>query len=140
MKLSRRDTRACKALSDELGIPVSEVRKAVVSYFDSIVSAARKLPFDNLNRIYSKEAFTEKSFIEGVTALCGRRGNISVFGRRYIPVFRGRGSAVIRMRCIAVCSSPAFRALVLTVIIICAAVSAYHIGAAPFLLQPVYRL
>lgn len=75
MKLSRRDAKTCRALSDELGIPVSEVRKAVVSYFDSIVSAARKLPFDNLNRIYSKEAFTEKSFIVNVPYI-GRIGPV----------------------------------------------------------------
>lgn len=73
MKLLKRDTDICKRIAADEGLPVSEVRKAVVSYFDSILSQARKLPFDNARRIYSREAFDQYPFCVNIPYL-GRLG------------------------------------------------------------------
>jgi hypothetical protein len=44
-------------VSEELGVPVSEVSRAVKSFFDSIASDARRLPFNDRTRIYSRQKF-----------------------------------------------------------------------------------
>lgn len=75
MKLSRHDVRTCSKIAEESGLPVSEIKKAVTSYFDSIVSVTRKLPFDNRNRIYSKEAFVDNSFVVNIPYI-GRIGPV----------------------------------------------------------------
>lgn len=75
MKLSRNDLRLCLDISEEEGVVVSEVKKAVLSYFDSIVSETHKLPFDNPRRVYSKDAFDEKSFVVNLPYL-GRIGPV----------------------------------------------------------------
>lgn len=46
-------------VSEEVGVPVSEVARAVRSFFDAIASEAKSLPFDRRNRIYSKRKFEE---------------------------------------------------------------------------------
>ena len=80
MKLSRRDVSACKRIAEEEGLESSEVRKAVLSFFDSIISDTRKLPFDNPQRIYSKDAFLQKSFVVNIPYI----GRIGPVYSRYI--------------------------------------------------------
>lgn len=80
MKLSRRDISACKRIAEEEGLELSEVRKAVLSFFDSIISDTRKLPFDNPQRIYSKDAFLQKSFVVNIPYI----GRIGPVYSRYI--------------------------------------------------------
>ena len=44
-------------VSEEFGISVSEISRAVKSFFDVIALDAKRLPFDDKNRIYSKDKF-----------------------------------------------------------------------------------
>lgn len=46
-------------MSEEVGVPVPEVARAVKSFFDAVANSARRLPFDDRNRIYSREKFDE---------------------------------------------------------------------------------
>lgn len=74
VKLSKQDILWCKrCAADEEGLSLSEVKKAVIAYFDSIVSSARKLPFDKDNRIYSRKAFAEYPYCINLPYL-GRLG------------------------------------------------------------------
>lgn len=75
MKLTKLDIRMCKELAATEGIPVGEVKKAVVSYFDSLVSSARQLPFDNAKRIYSLDAFKQYPLCINIPYL-GRLGPV----------------------------------------------------------------
>lgn len=59
------------AVAQELNLPVSEVRRAVHSFFGIIIRESRSLPFDNQRKIFTKEKFAE---FEGVT-------NIPCIGR-----------------------------------------------------------
>ena len=75
MPRSRIEEAGFLRVSEDLGVPVSEVARAVKSFFDVIVSDARRLPFDNRNRIYSRGKFEE--FV-GVTNIpyIGRLGPV----------------------------------------------------------------
>lgn len=75
MKLSRSDADICRNIAEEEDVMVSEIRKAVSSYFDSIVSETRKLPFNNPQRIYTKPAFEQQSFVANLPYL-GRIGPV----------------------------------------------------------------
>ena len=75
MKLSKQDIIWCKLFAAEEGIEFSEVKKALISYFDSIVSSANKLPFDRDNRIYSVSAFHEFPYCINLPYL-GRLGPV----------------------------------------------------------------
>lgn len=75
MKLSRSDADVCNNIAEYEDVAVSEVRKAVSAYFDSIVSDARKLPFNNPQRIYTKPAFEQQSFVVNLPYL-GRIGPV----------------------------------------------------------------
>ena len=44
-------------VSEEFGVPVTEVTRAVKSFFDVVALDAKRLPFDDKNRIYSKDKF-----------------------------------------------------------------------------------
>ena len=70
---SRKDTVAYNQIAQELGVPVSEVRKAVLSFFDCIVLGARKLPFDNPRKIYTKKAFDAFQHVHSIPFI-GRIG------------------------------------------------------------------
>ena len=59
MVSGRRDVERFRELSDRYGLDEREVRKIVCSFFETIVSDARGLPFDNPRRIYSKDKFEE---------------------------------------------------------------------------------
>jgi hypothetical protein len=48
-----------RVLSDRYGLDEQEVRKIVCSFFDTVLSDARGLPFDNPKKIYTKDKFEE---------------------------------------------------------------------------------
>ena len=48
-----------RAIAERFGLQESEVRRAVRSFFFAIFLQARKLPFNNHRRIYTKEKFDE---------------------------------------------------------------------------------
>lgn len=60
MRRSRIEEAGFLRVSEEFGLPVSEVGKIVRSFFDCVSSDARKLRLDDHKRIYSKELFDER--------------------------------------------------------------------------------
>lgn len=64
---------AFNSIAQEFDVPVDEVRKTVLSFFDGIVLDAKKLPFDNPRRIYTKKAFDEYEQVHNIPFI-GRIG------------------------------------------------------------------
>lgn len=62
-------------IAKEFGVPVSEVRRAVYSFFGIIVRESRNLPFDNPTRIYKKERFDELVKVRNIPYI-GRIGPV----------------------------------------------------------------
>lgn len=75
MKLRKIDTDVLCVIADAFGIPESEARRAVVSYFDSIVDAFKASHFDDLTRIYMRDAFDERSSVVNIPYI-GRIGHV----------------------------------------------------------------
>lgn len=69
------DEREYRKISEELGVPVDSVRVAVKSFFDTIVSDSRSLPFDNSRKIFTREKFSEYAVIRNIPYL-GRIGPV----------------------------------------------------------------
>lgn len=74
-KLSRPDSSWCKAYANENGLSEVEVQKAIVSFFDDIVVCTRKLPFNNIKRIYTADAVADKACVYNIPYI-GRLGPI----------------------------------------------------------------
>lgn len=87
-----------KAIGEELGLSPSEVKKIVHSFFGSFVSSARKLPFNNERKIYSRAAFLEYSFAQNIPFI----GRIGTSYSKYLG-WRGNESKnlkqVVRSKC-----------------------------------------
>ena len=62
-------------VSEDLGIPVSEVARAVRSFFDVIISDAKRLPLDDKNRIYTRGKFKEYVKVTNIPYI-GRLGPV----------------------------------------------------------------
>ena len=62
-------------IASQLGIPVSEVRRAVYSFFGIIVRESRNLPFDDSTRIYTKERFDDFVKVRNIPSI-GRIGPV----------------------------------------------------------------
>ena len=62
-------------IARELGVPVSEVRRAVYSFFGIIVREARNLPFDDSTRIYTRERFDDFVRVRNIPSI-GRIGPV----------------------------------------------------------------
>lgn len=75
MYRNRKEEPVLLRISEETGIPVSEVRKAAHSFFAAIKNEARKLPFDNRKKIYRKEVFDTFAFVRMIPFI-GRIGPI----------------------------------------------------------------
>lgn len=75
MSKSRTKYRDLQLLADDMGIPVSEVSKAVGSFFTVIASEARKLPFNNIYKVFKKDAFDAYAKVT-VIPYIGRTGPI----------------------------------------------------------------
>ena len=59
MKLSRLDKKRFRKIADRLSLPQSEVERAVGSFFGTILSYSRSLPFNNHRKIFKKSAFDD---------------------------------------------------------------------------------
>lgn len=59
MKRNRLEEADLRAVAEKLSLPYKEVRRAVHSFFDTIILYSRSLPFDDPSRIYSKKKFEE---------------------------------------------------------------------------------
>lgn len=70
---NRDDEAEYRRIADELGLDASDVKRAVVSFFDVFEMEARKLPFDNCRRIYSREKFSSYSKVRNIPSV-GRLG------------------------------------------------------------------
>lgn len=73
MTRNRIEEATYRQIAEELDIDSAEVKRAVNSFFSLIVSDARKLPFDNHRRIYSKEKFEEYGVVRNMPFI-GRIG------------------------------------------------------------------
>lgn len=62
-------------IAKQLGVPVSEVRRAVYSFFGIIVRESRNLPFNNPNRIYEKDRFEDFVSVRNIPSI-GRIGPV----------------------------------------------------------------
>lgn len=62
-------------ISSSHNFQVSEVRRAVYSFFGSLVRDSRRLPFDNPTRIYSREKFEEYVSVMNIPSI-GRIGPV----------------------------------------------------------------
>lgn len=63
------------SIARELGVPVSEVRRAVYSFFGIIVRESRNLPFDDSTRIYTRERFDDLAKVRNIPSI-GRIGPV----------------------------------------------------------------
>jgi len=75
MAASKTDEAECRKIAEELGLSVSEVRKAVNSFFAIIALEADRLPFDDVRKIYSREKFGEYAIARQIPSL-GRIGPV----------------------------------------------------------------
>ena len=57
MGRNRKEQARFRSLSGKYGIDEREIRKMVCSFFDVILLEARRLPFDNPRKIYSRDVF-----------------------------------------------------------------------------------
>lgn len=70
---NRVDSAEYREIAEMFGLESSEVGRAVESYFSLVLSDARKLPFDNPQKIYSKAKFGSFSRVRGIPYI-GRMG------------------------------------------------------------------
>lgn len=75
MKNSKLEEKDFNSVAEELGISPNDVKNVVNSFFDSIVSESRSLPFDNHRKIYSKSAFEKYAFVRSIPFI-GRVGPV----------------------------------------------------------------
>ena len=73
MKVSKTELRNFEIVAKQLGVSVSDVKNIVNSFFDVLVSESRKLPFDNPQKIFSKEAFDRLAVVRQIPFI-GRLG------------------------------------------------------------------
>lgn len=73
MKASKTELRDFEIVANQLGVSVSDVKNIVNSFFDVLVSESRKLPFDNPQKIFSKEVFDRFAVVRQIPFI-GRLG------------------------------------------------------------------
>lgn len=73
MRTGKRDRDDFAVLADMFGLTPEEVSKAVMSFFDSIVSEARSLPFKNDTVVYSRSLFEQLGSVHQIPFI-GRIG------------------------------------------------------------------
>lgn len=73
MEKNRQDELEFRRIADKYGIDITEVRRAVHSFFAIIEKEARRLPFDNPQRIYTKDKFEEYAAVRNIPYI-GRIG------------------------------------------------------------------
>lgn len=75
MSRNRLDESDAQIVAAELGVPVTEVRRAVAAFFDAIIREADSLHLDNECRIYSRKAFDARAFAVNIPHI-GRMGPV----------------------------------------------------------------
>ena len=75
MGRNRLESAEYRRIANELGVPVTEVRRAVQSFFGIIVKEARSLPLDNERKIFTKDKFKEYECVHNIPSV-GRLGPI----------------------------------------------------------------
>ena len=75
MKRNRLEEAECRRIATELDLSEYEVRRAVQSYFSVILEEAKRLPFNNHQRIYTKDKFGEYVQVWNIPSI-GRIGPI----------------------------------------------------------------
>ena len=65
----------CRQHAREHGLDIGEVVKAVLCFFDDIVLTTRRLPFDNIRRIYTADAVADKACVYNIPYI-GRLGPV----------------------------------------------------------------
>ena len=80
-------------IAERLSIDPSEVKKAVVSFFDVIALDAKKLPFNNVRKIFSNDKFQSYSS----ASLIPHIGRIGPVYSRYIK-WRGNEATTVQFR------------------------------------------
>lgn len=85
MRRNRIEESRCREIACRLGVPWTEVRRAVRSFFGEMLSYSRSLPFDDPCRIYSTEKFEEYSKVWNIPSV-GRLGPV------YSRYLRWRGN------------------------------------------------
>lgn len=75
MKLSPADEAWCRSYADDSGISVVEIQKAIGSFFDDMLMKIRRLPFNDVRRIYSPAAVEERAPVFNIPFL-GRIGPV----------------------------------------------------------------
>lgn len=73
--MNKLDKKRFDVISSQTGIEPSVVKSVVYSYFNDILRCAKKLPFDNKYKIYSKAAFDEYIKVWNIPYI-GRIGTI----------------------------------------------------------------
>lgn len=73
MRHSKTEEAVYRGIADDSGLSLSEVKRAVQSFFDTIALDARKMPFDNLRKIYSRESFDKYGCVRCIPYI-GRLG------------------------------------------------------------------
>lgn len=73
MARNRTDEQEYARIASDLGVSCSEVRSAVSSFFDAIAADAKRLPFNNPRRIYSRDRFRDYETVWCIPCL-GRLG------------------------------------------------------------------
>lgn len=75
MNRNRIDEADFVIVAKQLGLEPEDVRKVVHSFFDSITSTARSLPFNNKRKIFSKDVFDSYAAIVNIPYI-GRLGPV----------------------------------------------------------------
>ena len=80
MSRSRLEYADFKIICTGLGISPDDVQRVVYSFFDSMSDYARRLPFDDVGRIYSKQKFEEYERVWNIPFI----GRIGMSYNRYL--------------------------------------------------------
>ena len=90
MNSNKQELRDFIILSKVLSIPMTEIRRAVYSFFDDIVVKADSLPFAVYNKIYKKEPFSTYQFYQNIPSI----GRIGTSYSRYLAWKRNESKQV----------------------------------------------
>ena len=103
MRKNRLEEAELKLLSEESGVPVSEVRRVIHSFFDEIIQESRTFPFDSERKIFTKEKFKDYEKVWNIPYI----GRIGPVYSRYLK-WRGNeaknNGQLLRSNCRAVIS------------------------------------
>lgn len=86
------------SVSDSLGVPADEVRRAVHSFFDDIRARAGRLPFGDTSRIHRRSSFDRHLFAVNIPFV-GRLGPVYSRYLKWLENESGMSGQELRGRC-----------------------------------------